>query len=284
MEKNVEFIRGKSVIKSNMESFIKYFDKKPELRNPILLEGLPGFGQVGRLVAEHLVKEFKAKKFAELYSPHFPPQVLIKSNGLIDMLTNNFYGIKLKDADRDLLVVVGEAQGATVEGQYEICEKIIEVAKEFGVKDIITVGGYATGKLLKEPKVYGAASTKKAMKPFKGLDVSFTPKGGARGGIVGASGILLGLGKLEGMNSVCLMGETPGHPLLIDAKAGEAIINVLGKHLDIKIPLGDLEKRAKELEKFRLGLEKMMKKVMKKKKKQKKEEEEADEDELRYIG
>ena len=36
-------------------------DEKPKLNNPIMIEGLPGFGQVGRLVAEHLVKEFKAK-------------------------------------------------------------------------------------------------------------------------------------------------------------------------------------------------------------------------------
>lgn len=282
MENIAGYIRERSVI-NNMETFVKYFEEKPKLRDPILLEGLPGFGQVGRLVAEHLVKELGGKRFAELYSPHLPPQVLIQQNGIINMLSNNFFGIKLKNAKRDLLVVVGEAQGATVTGQYEICEKIIEVAKEFKVKDIITVGGYATGKLLEEPRVYGAASRKEAMKPFKGMDVSFSPKGGARGGIVGASGLLLGLAKIDGMNAVCLMGETPGHPLLIDAKAAEAIINVLEKYLNIKIPLGDLEKRAKELENFRLGLEKMMKKMMKKKEKQEKTEED-DEDELRYIG
>lgn len=267
-----------------MEAFIEDFGEKPELRNPLLVEGLPGFGQVGRLVAEHLVEEYDSKKFAELFSPHFPPQVMIKPDGLIDMLTNNFYGIKLDDAKRDLLIVVGEAQGATVTGQYEICEKIIDVAKDFDVKDLITIGGYATGKLEKEPDVYGAASTKEAMKPFEELDVSFKPKDGKRGGIVGASGLLLGLGKLNKMKSVCLMGETPGHPLLIDAKAAEAVLDVLGGYLGIDIPMGDLKKRAKKLEKFRIGLEKMMKKLAKKKKRQKKATEKEEDEELRYIG
>lgn len=266
-----------------MKTFIKYFAKKPSLRNPILIEGLPGFGQVGRLVAEHLVKEFKGKKFAELYSPHFPPQVIIKPDGLVDMITNNFYGIKLKGR-RDLLVVVGEAQGATITGQYEICEKIIEVAKEFKVKDIITVGGYATGRLLKEPNVYGAATSKEVVKKFEKYGVIFRTKGGPRGGIVGASGILLGLGQLSGMNAVCLMGETPGHPLLIDAKAAEAVLRILGKHLRIKIPMGELDIRAKELERFRLGLERMMKKMLKREEEKRKELAEEEQEELKYIG
>ena len=245
-----------------MENFIKYFGKKPKLRDPILIEGLPGFGQVGRLVAEHLVKEFKGKKFAELYSPHFPPQVMIKPDGMIDMITNNFFAIPLKQCKRDLLIVVGEAQAATITGQYEICEKILEVAKEFNVRDIITIGGYATGRLLKEPKIYGAATDKKTIKQFKDYKVIFEAKGGAsRGGIVGASGILLGLGQLAGMNAICLMGETPGHPLLIDAKAAESVLKVIEKHLSLKIPMGSLDKRAKELEKFRLGLEKMMREM-----------------------
>ena len=45
-----------------METFVKYLGTKPKLKEPILIEGLPGFGQVGRLVAEHLVKELKGKK------------------------------------------------------------------------------------------------------------------------------------------------------------------------------------------------------------------------------
>src|SRR3989344_8615367 len=103
-----------------METFVKYLGTKPKLKDPILVEGLPGFGQVGRLVAEHLVKELKGKKFAELYSPHFPPQVMITPEGKVDMITNNFFAITLK-GKRDLHIVVGEAQDETINGQYEIC-------------------------------------------------------------------------------------------------------------------------------------------------------------------
>ena len=53
----------------------KIYYRKVKLNDPILLVGLPGIGNVGNLVAEHLKNELKAKKFATLYSPHFPFQV-----------------------------------------------------------------------------------------------------------------------------------------------------------------------------------------------------------------
>jgi len=266
-----------------MDTFIKYFGKKPKLTNPVLIEGLPGFGQVGRLVAEHLVKEFNGKKFAELYSPHFPPQVMIQNDGSIDMITNNFFYIPKMGGKRDALLVIGEAQAATITGQYEVCEKILDVAQEYGVKDLVTIGGYATGRLLKEPKIFGAANSDAYIKEFAKHNVIFKTKGN-RGGIVGASGLLVGLSKLRDINSVCLMGETPGHPLLIDAKAAEKILDVLGSWLKIKIKMGELDKRAKELEKFRLNLEKMMKKMMKKEEETIGGEEPGTGEELKYIG
>ncbi|HIJ97826.1 TPA: PAC2 family protein, partial [archaeon] len=155
-----------------MDTFVKYYGAKPKLKNPIMIEGLPGYGQVGRLVAEHIVKELKGKKFAELYSSHFPPQVMIKQDGLVDMITNNFYAITT-NGKRDIIVVVGEAQAATVTGQYEVCNKILDVAEEFKVKSVITIGGYATGKLMKEPKGFGAATNRDVIKNFEKYGLTF---------------------------------------------------------------------------------------------------------------
>ncbi len=267
-----------------MDTFLKYIGPKPKLKNPILIEGLPGYGQVGRLVAEHIIKELKGKEFAELYSAHFPPQVMIKPDGIVDMITNNFFAIKGRGS-RDIIVVVGEAQAATITGQYEICNKILDVAEEFKVKDVVTIGGYATGKLLKEPKVYGAATGEKGIKDFEKYGVSFkSAPGEIRGGIIGASGLLVGLSQLRNISAVCLMGETPGHPLLIDAKAAEAIITILAKYLKANIPMGELDKRAKELEKFRTGLERMMRKLSQQEVEKEKELAAKEEEKVKYIG
>ena len=55
---------------------------KPNLKNPIFVQGLPGFGNVGRIAAHLLIKFCSAKPFAELYSPSFPDYVSITSKGL----------------------------------------------------------------------------------------------------------------------------------------------------------------------------------------------------------
>ena len=75
------------------DTFIKLL-KDVDLNDPILIEALPGIGHVGKLVAEHIIHELKAEKFAELYSPSFPPQVFVDKNGLIEPMKNEFYYLK----------------------------------------------------------------------------------------------------------------------------------------------------------------------------------------------
>ena len=68
-----------------------------KLKDAILLEGLPGVGNVGKLAAMHLIEELKAKKCTEIYSSHFPPQVLIDDDGVVKLVNNELYIIKAKE-------------------------------------------------------------------------------------------------------------------------------------------------------------------------------------------
>ena len=65
-------------------------------------------------------------------------------------------------------------------------------------------------------------------------------------GIVGDSGLLLGLGKLQGMEGGCLMGETSGY--MVDPKSASVVLKSLQKLLDNEIDLEELEKRAKQVD------------------------------------
>ena len=47
---------------------IKPVGKKPNLKNPVLIEGLPGIGNVGKIVVDFMVDELKAQKVYEIYS------------------------------------------------------------------------------------------------------------------------------------------------------------------------------------------------------------------------
>lgn len=226
--------------------------KKVKLRNPILIEGLPGIGLVGKLAAEHLIKELKAEKFAELYSPHFPHQVLMMKKGTLRMLKNKFYYWRNPRKDgRDVVILVGDVQAVTPEAQFEVCGKILDFYEKLGGKMIYTLGGYGVGRVVEKPRVFGSATHKELIEPLRKHGAIF---GEANGSIIGAAGLLLGLGKLRKMQGACLMGETHGG--YVDAKSAQSVLEVLSRLLDIKIDLSKLELRAKEGERFMKKMEK----------------------------
>ena len=46
--------------------------EKPELNNPILIEGLPGIGLVANITVAYLIKKLDVKFFGEVQSTYFP--------------------------------------------------------------------------------------------------------------------------------------------------------------------------------------------------------------------
>jgi len=229
-----------------MEEVIINYIHKPDIKNPILIEGLPGVGNVGKLAAEHLIDELHAEKFADLFSKHFPPQVLVGDNGVVKLVNNEFHFAKSPNKNgNDLIILVGDYQGMTPEGQYELASKILDLAKEFGVKKIFTLGGYGMGKVVEYPRVLGATTNQELVEEMKKYGITF-PKGEPGSGIVGASGLLLGLGKLVDIESVCLMGETSGY--FADPKAAQAVLEVLTKIINVKVDFKQLELKAKEID------------------------------------
>jgi len=56
--------------------------KKPRLKNPVLIEGLPGVGHVGKTCCRAHDRGTGCKKIMEIYSPHLPPQVIVEDDVL----------------------------------------------------------------------------------------------------------------------------------------------------------------------------------------------------------
>ncbi len=240
------------------ESKIIYF-KEPRLRKPILIEGLPGIGNVGRITAGYLVSELPTKKFAELYSPHFLPLVIVQRNGEARLLRGEFYYYRGKK--RDLIFLVGDSQSITPNGYYEITGKIVELAKKFKVSEIISLGGLGVEKLVEKPRIIGAANDESLIKKYEKYGVQF---GGPVENIVGISGLLLGIAKMAGIKAVCLLAETAGFPLVVaDPIAARAMLHVLCKALDLKVDLSKLEAEARELEEKLKRTEEIQKRLMK---------------------
>jgi len=234
---------------------VKHVAKIPKLKEPILIEGLPGIGNVGKLAVEHLIDSIDATKFAEIYSKDFPPQVFINPDGTIELVKNEFYYWKAEKRDqKDLVLLTGDYQGLSSRGQYELVEKILDIVEEIGIKEMFTLGGYGLGQDIEKPKVLCATTDVHLVKKMKKYGAVFK-KNEPGGGIVGASGLILGLGKLRGLEGTCFMGETPGY--LVDPKSAKAVLKILMKITNIDLNLSALEKKAKEIEQIAHQLREM---------------------------
>ncbi|MBI4021718.1 MAG: proteasome assembly chaperone family protein [Candidatus Aenigmarchaeota archaeon] len=261
---------------------IKVLDT-PRLNNPVLIEGLPGVGNIGRVAVGYMISELGAKKFAHLYSEHFFPFVMLHDNFEARLLKNEFYYWKAKGkGQRDLILLVGDCQSLSPNGHYDVMETTLDFVEKLGVKEVITIGGLATGEIEEKPGVLGAVTDKKLLKKYKGTGIEFTA-GEKVGYIVGAAGLLLGLGNERNISGLCLLGETSGFPIVTDPKAAEAVLRAVTKILGIRLNMSKLDQRVKEMERFIRRVENLQKKALM----QISKEEHApvaEKEQLRYIG
>ena len=253
-----------------MENIIIDYKEKPDLDNPILIEGLPGVGNVGKLAAEHIIDMLEAVEFASIYSKFFPPQVLIDDEGVARLVSNKLYYSKAQTTEQnDIIFLVGDYQGLTPEGQYELSSVMLDMLVEFGGRKVFTLGGWGIGRVVDKPRILGAATHPRLVKEMKKHGIVFS-KDEPGNGIVGASGLLLGLGSLRGLEGVCLMGETSGY--FIDPGGAKAIVEVLADVLKLDINLESLEEKTKEMETVTAKLKELD------------EMPEPKKEDLRYIG
>jgi proteasome assembly chaperone (PAC2) family protein len=98
----------------------------PTLENPVFIQGLPGFGNVGRIAAHLFMKYTNAKPFAELYSPSFPDYVAVSQKGTCHLPKYEFCTATIDGSQ--YVVMSGETQPSfdDVLAHYEVCGEIVQ--------------------------------------------------------------------------------------------------------------------------------------------------------------
>ncbi|MFB6267770.1 MAG: proteasome assembly chaperone family protein [Halodesulfurarchaeum sp.] len=214
-----------------------------DLDDPVFVEGLPGVGHVGKLVVEHLIEETDSTPVARIYSEHFPPQVEVDEDGVAELANATVHAATT--SGRDLLLLTGNHQASETVGHYRLTEAFLDLAAEYDVTEVFALGGVPTGELIEEYGVLGAVADQDLKDRLEEAGVEFRAEEPA-GGIVGTSGLLLGLGARRGLEAACLMGETSGY--LVDPKSARAVLEVLQDLLDFEVDFEALDERADEME------------------------------------
>ena len=84
----------------------------PKLKNPILLVGLPGIGNVGKVAVDFLIDDLKAKKFGEMFSPTLPNTVFVTEDNLVELPVIEIF-IKKSKTRQDIVFVAGDGEPTT---------------------------------------------------------------------------------------------------------------------------------------------------------------------------
>lgn len=228
---------------------IRHVKRLPKLTGPVFIEGLPGIGNVGKITVDYLIDELKAKKLYSFFSYTFPHSVFVNEHNLVELPSISMYYVKTKGKARDYLFLAGDIQPTDETSSYMFCEIILEMLKEAGCKEIVTIGGIGLIDIPKEPGLYCTANSKDIIKRFQKHGKINNKIYGVIGPIIGVTGVLVGMAQEYDIEAISLLAETFGHPMHLGIKGSREILKVLKRRFRLSINLKHLDSEVAKIEK-----------------------------------
>ncbi len=225
-------------------------DKKsiPKLKDPILIAGLPGIGNVGKVAVDFLIDELGAKKFGEIFSPTLPNAVFVTEENLVELPAVEIFIKRFRDKKHDLVFLAGDVQPTGEVDSYDFCYAVLEMFAKMGGRTVVTLGGIGLAHVPENPKVYITGNDKEAIQAWRKGTKASDRIHGIVGPIVGAAGLLLGLADEYSMVSVSFLAETLAHPFYIGVTSSEKVLKILDSKLKLKLNMRSLQKEIKQIE------------------------------------
>ena len=212
--------------------------KNLKFNEPVLIEGLPGIGNVAKITIDFIIESLKAEKVYEISSSGFPNFVFVNEKGITELPKVEVYYKRVKG--KDFFLVSGDVQPVDEESSYEFCDTLLDIFQEYKGKEVITLGGIGLEEPPKTPRVYCSGTDKKTIEDFR-LD-GIKSAEGVVGPIIGVSGLLLGLAKNRGLKGAVLLVETLGVPTYLGVKEARELLKVLNKKFKLGLNMQYLNK------------------------------------------
>jgi uncharacterized protein (TIGR00162 family) len=219
--------------------------KKINIKNSILIEGMPGIGNVGKIAADMLVDQLKAQKIASFFSYCLPNSVFVKENNLVELPQIELFYKKI--GKKEFLFLLGDVQPMEPEDSYLLTEAILLQLEKYSCKEIIALGGIGLQDEPVNPKLYCTGNDKSIVDEFTKLGVNGKLYGFV-GPIMGVTGLLLGLSKKMNIRALALLSETSVQPMHIGLREAKELISLLEKKYKLGLSISKIEKNISKLE------------------------------------
>jgi uncharacterized protein (TIGR00162 family) len=225
---------------------IEEFGRIPKLKNPIMIEGLPGIANVGKIAVDFMIGKMRCKRAYRFSSHKFPHSVFVNDKNLVELPVIELWYSQHKN--NDLLFLVGDIQPIDETSCYEFCELTLDKIKGLGCNEIITLGGIGLSEIPKQPKVYCTATNKDIIKRYKDSKNMDERLYGIVGPIIGVTGLLVGLAPQRKIEGIAILAETYGHPMYLGVNGAREIVKILNKKFKLKLDLSKLDKEVEQID------------------------------------
>lgn len=219
---------------SRMGEWTVTLDKDFSCNKPIMIEGLPGIGNVGKIVVDYLIDQFGAHKVGSIFGYDLPNSVFVTSQNTVVLPAIDIYFATINK--QDFLFITGDAQPNGERPSYTLTDEILKIAKNCDCKEIIATGGVGLPQAPQDAKVYILGNDACDKTSFPGVN---TEVYGIVGTIIGVSGLLIGLEQT--IPASVLLVETFGHPMYIGIKESKALLAVIDKKYGLDVDYTELD-------------------------------------------
>lgn len=203
--------------------------KRP--KNPIIIEGFPGFGLISTIATEYIVNHLNAQQIGRIVFEELPPVVAVHSGQIVEPI-GIFYSKKYN-------LVILHALTSVVGFEWKIAKHIEELFKILKAKEIVCIEGI--GGTSDESRVFYISNKDSISKKIKKKTKLEKLKEGIIMGVTGA------LSLNDKLPIGCFFAETQSN--LPDSRAAAKIVKTLDDYLGLKIDTKPLIKKAEVFEK-----------------------------------
>ncbi|HEX2106437.1 MAG TPA: PAC2 family protein [Nitrososphaera sp.] len=195
--------------------------EEPDVNKPIMIAAMQDMGNVGSIAIDFINKSLDSRLFRYVLTPY--PNYVVDKGGHID------YNRETWEYRYNNSIIVfggGVGQPQTNHELYELCQDVINIAKQYSVQLIYTLGAFHTDRNYgKDPKTLVTTTSQELTNQIAKLGHDTTPGSSL---ITGFNGLILGYAKKNNIQGIGLFAEI-NDPQMLQYRSAKSLLVSLEK-------------------------------------------------------